>query len=288
MKWIIFIIAFFLNNSLIAQNLIVNGCFEEYDICQQEVIPNDSNYNRTMAPLPFYSRGWYFPFFSSADYYNTNCPPTYGLEFIKEQIPEKSGFGCAGFNLFGPDGNFEPITGSLNDTLIEGELYEISFRMCFLKTISQWYSRKIELKLSYDLQVYPRPIYSGKNYVKLFKNTTVIADIEVDISKLSDSVYWGEFHCYYRAKGNEKYITFGMFYQNNYDLTKFSHEFAQYSSERRIKPWLRKNRNSPVLVFQGEIADFLNLSPQQKRIVYYFLDDVRINIVNEGKTSKLE
>ncbi|MBN1414822.1 MAG: hypothetical protein JW973_06955 [Bacteroidales bacterium] len=279
MKFSAILIILILSIKSIAQNIVLNSDFEMIHECEIYSAPRDSNFRLYMSPVPFYAESWFFPKFSTTDYYNLHCVPhiNEALRNNHCEIPAKSGKGCAGFNLFAPDGNFEPLTGTLGTTMFKDSIYLVTFKLCYLKKYSLWSCKKIGIKFSENLQVYPR--YTNPNYVDLFQDIKVIADKEVDISDLADSTFWKEFSFYYKAKGNEKYITFGMFYQPDYDLNRFCDQFASYSWRKTkliMKVWLRFNRNNPVLTFKGKVSTFIKLDERQKRLCYYFLDDVTV------------
>lgn len=279
---LLILILFFFNN-LNAQNLVLNPGFESYKECQVNSAPNDSLFRKGMPPIPFYADHWYFPFFSTADYYNSNCKPLKGFTRFDLEIPGKEENGCAGFNLFAPDGHFEPITGTFSVPLQKDSVYKVSFKLCYLKKYSSWYSKKIELKFTNTKQVFSLR-HLGTAYNDLWEFDTIYADKEINISSLADSTFYKEFNCYYKARGGEKYITFGMFFQKDYNLGEFCSQFASLCWRKLIVPWLIFNRDTPVLVFDGKISKFTNLSNQDMRLCYYFLDDVSVERIPTGKS----
>ena len=281
MKIRIIIIFIFTCNVIFSQNILFNGDFESFSNCRNINLTFDSILCK-YGPKPFYAEYWYFPLPVHADYLNDSCPNSMRLfqKEIYKEAPIHEGIGCVGFNLFGPDGFFEPITGTFVTPMIKDSIYIISFSLCFMKGFSEFYSKKVGIKLTNDLQVYPLPfLREESNYIEMFKKGYFVqADYEMNISELADSTYWQEYSFSYKSKGGEKYITIGMFYQPNYDLIKYCKQFRSYCWNKKAKPWLRINRNSPILVFKGNISTFLNLDETQKSMCYYLLDDVSVTM----------
>jgi hypothetical protein len=276
---LLYSIFIFISTNISSQNLVINGDFENYGYCNL----NDSSFVFSMEPAPFYANNWYFPIPVHADYLNVFCVSKMRKFLVKvlKSAPAKEGQGFAGFNLLGPDGYFEPITGTLNEPLIKDSTYKVSLNLCYMKDFSEFYSKKIGIKFTDKLQVYPLPLHKwDANYNKMFKKyEKVSADNEIDISELADTNYWQMFSFLYNAKGGERYITIGIFYQQHFDFINYSKQFASVCWNKKAKPWLRLHKKTPLLVFRGDISTFLDLDESQKRMCYYLLDDVVVEMI---------
>jgi len=112
-----------------AQNMVLNSDFNKFCCCQKDfsqrfslIDVRDSNF-----PIDFYANNWFYAIPSSPDYYNIECSDSFITEayikfykhfFDSTLLIKESSY--IGIN-FGPDGNFETITGQLCSTLVAGE-----------------------------------------------------------------------------------------------------------------------------------------------------------------------
>ena len=153
---IIFIIA---PLSVFSQNLIKNPGFEDYYF-----LP-DYNYRQDT----FYCKDWAIPNKSSVDYFNSNC--NYERSRIPLSIFGKTqpfkGEAYIGFIPITWDGYMEQITGTLITPMQKDSIYIISLYLRFAGNLCQLCSKKLEIKLTSEKDLYS--VYNESWYNEMFK-----------------------------------------------------------------------------------------------------------------------
>jgi hypothetical protein len=201
-----------LSETAICQNLLLNGGFEDCKTC----IESDTLH-------------WIVPHFS-CDYWS--CPNGSSPILLKEcsrsfdypqdkhfyfpyQKPQ-SGEVCAGLMLLnGNNLNYrEYIRGELREKLVKGSTYEIKYYIS-LDASSMIFSRKI----GYAFSALNTPSISSYNEKLGFSDKSNVLSksdgfIYLNRDTMGDWNSWSLIKGLYVAKGNEKYLTLGLFEDN--------------------------------------------------------------------------
>jgi hypothetical protein len=194
------------------QNLIPNYSFEEYQKC-----PADLNvrYKKEIVP------GWYMPSLGTADYFNYCTKFQVGVpqNFMGYCLP-KDGLAYVGIILLhnppdtgvskNPSNYREYIQTNLYCELEKDKIYEISFYY-FVASYSTYVVNRLGAYFSAE-KIGNKRITTVLNYKpQVFIDTTAI-DYETD--------KWFQFKGSYKAKGGEKYLTIGNFYDDRHTAFK--------------------------------------------------------------------
>ncbi len=187
-------------------NLVNNFSFEIYDSC-----PTGFG-QLSKAP------DWFQPniFGNSTDYFNSCAVQQSGVavpyNYLGNQIG-KFGIAYAGFlNLGGPDYR-EYLEAQLNDSLLNGEIYCITFYVS-LSDESPYATDGIGLYLS------NQPVYYNSSTYAPLPYTPQISNPSGNI--ITDTINWTLIKQNYIAAGGEKYIVIGNFNDDNSTDTMLS------------------------------------------------------------------
>lgn len=190
-----------------AQNLVPNFSFEEYKQC-----PTDLNirYKKEIVP------GWYMPSSGTADYFNFCTKVQVGVpqNFMGYCLP-KDGMAYVGIILLhNPPDTFtskglsnyrEYIQTSFTHELEKDKIYEISFYY-FVASYSTYAVNRLGAYISSEKVSDKR-----KTTVLNFKPQVSIDTTAIDYEPDKWFLFKGE----YKAKGGEKFLTIGNFYDDN-------------------------------------------------------------------------
>lgn len=286
---------FFIKNAF-AQNLLLNGDFEE-------VVPNKGNYQTYLDT--FYAKHWYQPTDCSVDIYRDHkvCNSsnvmsiTSALQFC---LRCASGNYCIG--LYGIDyfGYMEHLTGKLSKPLEAGKKYKISFAMKFfiqnnVVIASKGFGYKFNkdsilfhtdnpLSLSKSLsprskKLTVRSLHGGKNspfYYDLFATEKVYADFSFQ-EYMTDST-WHNYTTYYTAKGGERFITFGQFaYKDDKKIIEQMLKLRQSPYVEKITKFITSNKSLFVHKFSDNFADGMHN--------YYLMDNIKVEELLEEEAT---
>lgn len=149
--------SFFDSNSGFAQNLLLNGSFEEV---------HDYSGNPKMYLDTFYAKHWFAPTDGSVDIYRDieACDETHikniepGMGFC---VKVDNGSYCIGLYTITHYGYMEHITGQLKEPLINNGVYRVSFSIKFYGD-EPYFSKGFGYKFSKDSIVFK----SKKNSIK--------------------------------------------------------------------------------------------------------------------------
>jgi hypothetical protein len=289
------------------QNLVKNPGFEEYDqvaYFKYRYEPYDSTfvrkhwykrnrlYVRDTADSVLICKYWYRAQESFPDYFNKN---------ISDHYSPRAGSAYTGFIPFDLEDGCEPIAGEFTASLEAGKRYEISFFYCFAHTASSFYLDKIEAYISTDNWITricsfgPPLSYRGmvtKDEYCHHCNDSTITDSITPTSVIAANVtfetplvndgQWHKMTGYYQAKGGEKYISFGIFYQNEKlfeIMNEYNHyEFAWGRNQKKLEKFYKKYRND---LFIHRNPQYIPNPDYRHREEYtcYFMDDVSIMVI---------
>lgn len=196
----------FLSGMAIAQNLVNNPGFEEFNSCPEEFgsLKND---------VPFWTQATD----GSTDYFH-NCSPEMpiGENFIGEQLTYE-GEGYAGMYMYGPKDYREYLTSELKSTLVKGKKYFISFYISLADnaeySINQFgllFTRKslrLVTKRNIPIELMKRKGYN--NYIEIRNHKFY-----------NNKTEWVKISGSYVADGTENFLTIGNF-KGNTNTAKF-------------------------------------------------------------------
>ncbi len=235
------IVCFVLLGSVaIAQNLVVDPSFEALKGCPR----NLSNFN-------FDLKYWSTPTRGTTDYFHT-CGERMGIPNNFNGFQRaKSGNGYAGLYLFAPQDYREYIQAQLQDTLVKGEKYTISFYVSLAEGSDYALYELGVLFTEKNLSLPTDKNLSRAQLGKIRDQSYYLVEIEKKGS-FSDSKKWTKVSTEITAKGGERYITIGNFKDN--------------ARSGRVKP--------------------KNIGPKPKRkqkgeVAYYYIDMMEVRSVNE-------
>lgn len=289
------IIILFCFSFLKGQNLVLNPSFEEYSQIPDEYSDiNERYYNSNV----FFAKYWRKIVRTSPDYYHKTS------NFFASGIPINNmgnhpsieGDAYIGFIPVFYNGVLEPITGEFTQPLVQGEIYNVRFSYRFAGKSAHSCLNRLEAYISND---YPFP--RSLNYMNEFKSY-ITPEISNNVSFSSNLVNDGEWHeldGVYKAKGGEKYISLGVFYQGKYlynlideyqagniykaDTTTFLRFFKKYAKHSVLQP---NPGYVPDLIYiysktnedgtSTEYSTKLNL-----KVTYYFIDQVYVGSASE-------
>jgi hypothetical protein len=269
------------NMSVFPQNLLLNGDFDE-------TVPHEGDllfYRKV-----FYASNWFIPTEGTTDIHTDyaicnnnsvfNMEPLLGL-----CVKTLSGGYAIGLHPILYSGYMEHITGTLAEPLIAGEIYEVSFHLKLYIFDSRYVaaSKGIGFKFTTTPYVFghfdslglkPWPYYDD-----LFKDRKVFADFEID-KYVTDTV-WQKYSAVYKAKGGEKYITFGRFaYPDDRRIIRQVQLVRNVKNQKKVFRMLNKNNSLVVKQFAEPTRYFREDIPDN----YYLLD--RVSVVQIDKEVK--
>ncbi len=189
------------------QNLILNGDFEEYwecpdDLTQIEKCKNVYNpcYHSWSPPNP--------PVWSStSDYFNT-CASIVSQVNVPSSVfgyqNAYSGNGYLGLSNCEESGNYkEYVQLSFTDSLLPFSIYQFSLYLN-LADVGGNTSKHLGFAFTDQLVYY-------NNYVSEF----LTPDVSIDTLQLTDTTEWKKINFEYAARGGEKYVIIGNFHSNS-------------------------------------------------------------------------
>lgn len=210
--------------------------------------------------------------------------------------PSIDGDAYIGFIPVFYNGVIEPITGEFTQPLIQGEIYNVRFLYRFAGKSAHSWLKRLEAYVSYD---YPFP--RSLNYMNDFKSY-ITPEISNNVTFSNDLVNDGEWHelnGIYIAKGGERYLSLGVFYQGKYlyklideyqagniykaDTSTFLSFFKRYAKHSVLQPnpgyaadliYIYSKTNDDGS--STEYSTKLNL-----KFTYYFIDQVYFGPASE-------
>ena len=272
MKYLSVLFILFYYFPIVGQNLVLNPSFEEY-----LSLP----LNNFVDPLvyDFYCKYWYSSDCTSPDYYNSDNENKYFSvpENLFGYHPAKSGNGYVGICLFYWAGSMEHISGELIKPLIKDKKYRVSFYIRYVGASSYFISKDIGAYLS--IKKYPFNDLLTRWYPLVFDENH-IAQIKNNNGFLKNDTLWKLISGVYVAKGGEKYITIGMFYQEglNKRINKFIHNHLDnhYNFSEKERKFFKKNQDILLINPNYYVSNEYLMKIQQIVMSYYFIDEVSV------------
>lgn len=278
MYYISIVFIFLISFNGTCQNLVLNPSFEEYYYLPDLKFEYDPRYEDST----FICKYWHRVRGTTPDYYHVNAQNERykipcGMLGCHNLINKKD----SAFIGFGPlklDGATELISGEFVKPLPSGVNFEISFMYCYAGSPCYFSLDKIEVYVSESIHQFQ------KYYFLPMYNDIITPEIKANVKFSEVLINDGEWHKitgYYSAKGWERYISFGIFYQDE----KFYRIINEYLNGNFIigqnpdkeERFFRKYKN---LIIHKNPDYKLTLTSEQ-RLSYYFIDDVSVKEVTE-------
>jgi len=244
---IIIIVMFSSINLLSSQDLVQNG---DFDDLRKE--------NRWFFLR--HVRHWYKPTLASSDYQSNEyhwhhfdyCPPYSGNAYI-------------GIVLLESNYNYaEYATNRLKSKLLKDSLYCVSMYVC----------------LSFGSSIAPQgpDIHFSSKRIKRFTKKSIANKYSIDVSKIgkrpiSNIGIWEKREGLYKAKGNERYMTIGLFSQEK--------DYFQINSKKHQK----RDRNCYVLIDNVSLISMSDSSQCHCNKIYKDLNPIELNIDTNSNES---
>lgn len=233
MKKIILVAFLFSWTHFIAQNLVINPSFEEYEVCPEYI----GRFNYNVA-------SWSTPTLGTTDYFNTCSDNVRRINHAGMQEP-RSGKGFAGLYLYSKGDYREYIQGTLKSSLEKDKDYEVSFYI----SLADYATHAIK---HIDILFMPRPL---ANYTEeeisikeLSKQPIQSNFVSLDNTQFyQDKTGWVKVSFVYKALGYEKTFILGSFQKNR--------------KQKRLK--LNASKGKP---FSYYYIDDVSISPVEKEV----------------------
>jgi|AntAceMinimDraft_17_1070374.scaffolds.fasta_scaffold49778_2 hypothetical protein len=281
------------------QNLVMNPDFEEY--WPHKIYYSDID---TFAAKNWYSI--YSSYYSTVDYFikGNRIPSRNVPNNSLGYHPAHSGKAYAGFIPLCIGGGREKtymefITGTICEPLKKDKKYEVSFYIKQGGNKCGIYSTKLEVSFSSDSKFFKIKNkislydYEYSFYQNVFAEKKITADIIYDnIPLLYDTSSWIKLSNIYTARGGEKYITIGLFYQGkeiSKRISKMSDEYQKKFFKPNKRKKILKNIDKQKIPFikynpNYEIKKWIvgrKVIDHQPDFGYYFIDDVSVELIKE-------
>lgn len=288
MKRVLFVFFYLISITVFSQNLVRNPNLEEYYHLPDLIY----EYGERYQDSAFICKYWHKVKCTTPDYYHINAVHNrYGIpNNIMGYHPVISDSAYIGFIPFDLGGGSEPVSGEFSKPLEADSIYEISFYYRF-SAISYFYLDKIECRISNRIDDLKNIRGQGVYDYDRIMTADILANVHFD-TNLNNDGEWHKMSGTYKAIGGEKYITFGIFYQND-KLNKIINDYVGYNFqmgwnqnilERFYKknskyfPFIHRNPNYKLYGSDCEIiVDMDNESYNFKEHVsYYFIDNISV------------
>ena len=267
----ILFLLFYVN--ICSQNMIKNPSFEE--VHDNYVF---KSYYVSINPDSLKFKYWYVPNNSTPDLFiNGKIDKNININ-VNQYLPDNNiSNSFIGLCLFRWDGFQEQITGNIEQPLKEDSIYELKISISSMGNYNFLSLNTIGIRFSESKRIYST---SSPYYPEMIKERN-IEDVRLDISNLCGTQKWVDFSTYYRAKGGERYLTIGMFYDPQNDLSDLIRKY------RIAWPKGKKNKDRFFKRFKknGIITTNENYIPNNFSNVeqaYYFIDNVQLVPIPEN------
>lgn len=269
-------------SNLFGQNLVLNPSFESYSNFQNYPI----YYNEE-----FFILNWtniYNNVYSTPDFIHRDDSLINKIYAKKGCVIDYAhGDAVVGIGLISAEtGQMEHISGIISESLVKGNLYRVSIKIRFCSSMSAIKSEDIQIAFSSDSAIFKlknstnpklqtRWTETSETYSNLFSNKNIVADVILKIPEKSVAETWTEISAVFKATGNEKFITIGLFTFKNISVesvNKYFNEYLKASESKKMKKMKKIHRSFPILNYNPECSQFSETHP----ISYYLVDDIRL------------
>ena len=276
-----------INDAAAQKNIVYNPSFEEHWYCPPPLPLVDS----------FPCKGWHSTDFGTPDYYNS-CSIT--KEFsIKNNSEDNIGFceprtgnACLGLAIIGTKhGDMEHIQGHLTEPLIQNQKYIISFWVRLDYQFSDYAAYNIGAFLSQNIKLSDIPKDQSDFYTVLM-TPRLKASVANPTYKFIKDTNWVNISGIYIAKGGEKYITIGMFWDDNPNIVKawepthangvFGID-AKGSSGKEFRHFRKALEKYALLNNTFAERRYKNATGKiGAKLAYYYIDDVSVSEIKDS------
>ncbi len=278
------------------QNLVKNPNLEAY----YHLPDLQYEFGERYQDSAFICKYWHKVKNTTPDYYHVNA-------IDKRYLIPSNPFGShpsladsayIGFIPFSLAGGTEPISGEFKKTLEEGKLYEVSFWYRFAGVNSYFKLDRIECIIGNSIDHFKYNRQQGFTDYERIITPEMKANVNFEES-LNNNGEWHKMTGYYTARGGEKYITFGIFYQNeklnkiireyitrNFELGQNEHLKERfYKKYRKYLTFIHRNPDyvpmirNKMLEVTFETKSHATSYIHHEHISYYFIDNISVKEV---------
>ncbi len=272
MKYIIILFSIFIYYTSIGQNnLVLNPSFEIYTSLPAYLYASDGGIN--------YCEYWSIPTQCSVDYYNEDNdfePYKAFNNSVGKHYPH-SGTAYIGIIPIYWSGYMEHITGSLKEPLQKGKRYKVDFYIKYASDSSYLICSNIGVYFSKEKY----PFRSGNPFYNKIITPDIKAHVQSKTNEFLSDTSWTLISGYYIAKGGERYLTLGMFYNENI-LTNSIDRFVNYNidwfNRKRTLRFLKNKYHQRMLKVNPNFKGEINTNTE---CPYYLIDDVSVVPVDD-------
>lgn len=266
----IFCFLFYLFSAKAQQNMVLNPSFED----NQNYF---SVFQKDSSPV----RNWCSPNSGTPDYYLVSSKNS-AVGVLEKHAAycytPHSGNAVFGLGLISKEtGCMEHIQGRLVSPLTAGKKYEVSFWVLLAYQFSDYVAYNIGLYFS-NKEIFHGDPWQRKDNYRVSMNSDFTAHVKNKKNQWILDTIWVQITGSYIAKGGEKYVTIGMFWDDNSRVVKALEKAQKNGSsfmspkpfEKAIKKYCtRKNKYMK--------KEYRNLPFKAKQhSPYYFVDDVSV------------
>lgn len=265
------------------KNLVYNPSFEEHWTC---------------SPYQYYDslpcKGWYSIDEGTPDYFN-RCNVMKQLDIEDDSndyvgyCKPRSGEACFGLVIIGTkNGEMEHIQGHLTKVLTANHKYKVSFWVRLNYEFSDVATYNIGAYISKDNKRSSAIPEYGKDYYAISMTPDKKASVGNPTYKFLTDSNWLNISGIYVAKGGEKYITIGMFWDDNPKIVK-AWEYIHPKGIKGIgdKRFCKALEKYALVKNKYLEKRFEHSSGKNgaKHLAYYYVDDVSVSEINEDTIS---
>lgn len=275
-----------------SQNLVKNPGFEDY----MHLPDLKYEFGERYSDSAFICKYWHKVPRTTPDYYHVNAlHPRYSIPDNKMgHIATENGNAYVGLGPFLLDGNGEFIAGEFIQPLEPGKEYSVVFDYRFSLYASFYMLEKIEIYITKSIDWFETADLAP-NYLDLI-NDSIVSNVTMN-KQINNDGNWHKMAGTYKAKGGEKYIVFGMFYQNrklerimnnyinnNFRLGLNPEKYTQFWRRYKNDLFLDHNPNYDPEKTHNHYKMILDLTTEtesyqfigEDRFTYYFIDSVAV------------
>jgi len=269
-RTLFFSILILLNLISKAQNLVINGSFEDYRSLQ-----NNVNYNIKSFCLDcFFANDWQLPTPTTVDYFNSDSENlsfsvpynTFGYH------PAQDGNAYIGLIPLNWDGVGEHLTGTLLEPLEKGKMYKVSFYIRHAGKASRFGFEKIGIH--FHERLFPLGTYDFPFYKDLIEEEHKFDIVTENYCFLFNDSTWSKVEGTYIAKGGEQYLTLGVFWLGDfYDANKVIAMLNRKSDSLIRENLMQQKKYKKLFPLKEEFEPIDNMPEGDP---YYFIDNVSV------------
>lgn len=277
MKQVFLIIILFFSmivNISAQENLVYNGSFEEHWYCSPFV-------SQDSTPC----KGWYSPNFGTPDYLHI-CIKDSSIFFLYNDsiyniCSPHTGRAQVGLCLISIEtAGMEHIQSQLKEPLKAGQKYKVSFWVRLDYQYSDYAAYNIGLYFSKNKKIFGDYLLSKHNYIEGM-TPELQAHVSNEKGNFITDTTWKEISGIYTAQGGEKYITIGMFWDDNPKVVKAwerAKENQSWGNTKRFGKTVKKY----LLKKNKYMEKKYEKSPSKigQHFPYYLIDDVSVIELN--------